>query len=367
MIAARRARIAQLGLLGRGAVVLGAQVVEGPLDPREQALVLGELQEQPRRRSPADRGDGLAPRGSRPRRLTPSRHTSELPRRHPVGRGRRSSRCAAAGRIFVPMGFAGGRMAPVLDATQHPERRTDLDWLRVIAVLIVLFFHTGMMFVPWSWHVKSPERSLVLEIVMLWLHVWRMPLLLFVSGAGTFLALRHRSALRVPGRAAPQAARPARLRLLRDRATPDLHGADRSVPLVLGVLSDSVRAHPLPQGRQLLVPPPLVRAVPARLLRRAPALAALAAEPARRFVLRPAGAHRRAPLRNPRLASPPGRLAASPRPVVAGRDARADGRSTPPWCGTASSSWPGILVARDPRLWDAVRRERRRNLAVSRP
>jgi glucans biosynthesis protein C len=77
----------------------------------------------------------------------------------------------------------------------HPERRTDLDWLRVIAVLIVLFFHAGMMFVPWSWHVKSPERSVVLEFVMLWLHVWRMPLLLFVSGAGTYLALRRRSAL----------------------------------------------------------------------------------------------------------------------------------------------------------------------------
>lgn len=83
----------------------------------------------------------------------------------------------------------------MLTTATHPERRTDLDWLRVIAVLIVLFFHTGMMFVPWSWHVKSTERSLVLEIVMAWLHVWRMPLLLFVSGAGSFLALRRRSPL----------------------------------------------------------------------------------------------------------------------------------------------------------------------------
>jgi peptidoglycan/LPS O-acetylase OafA/YrhL len=83
----------------------------------------------------------------------------------------------------------------MLTPAPHPERRTDLDWLRVIAVLIVLFFHTGMMFVSWSWHVKSAERSLVLEIVMSWLHAWRMPLLLFVSGAGTFLALRRRSPL----------------------------------------------------------------------------------------------------------------------------------------------------------------------------
>ena len=81
----------------------------------------------------------------------------------------------------------------MLDATPRPERRPDLDWLRVIAVLLVLFFHTGMMFVSWPWHVKSPVRSQMLEIVMGWMHVWRMPLLLFVSGAGTFLALRHRS------------------------------------------------------------------------------------------------------------------------------------------------------------------------------
>jgi peptidoglycan/LPS O-acetylase OafA/YrhL len=81
----------------------------------------------------------------------------------------------------------------VIDAPSHPERRPDLDWLRAGAVLLVLFFHTGMMFVSWPWVVKSPVRSQVLELVMGWLHVWRMPLLLFVSGAGTFLAMRRRS------------------------------------------------------------------------------------------------------------------------------------------------------------------------------
>jgi hypothetical protein len=34
------------------------------------------------------------------------------------------------------MSGVGGRMAPVLDATPPPERRPDLDWLRVIAVLL---------------------------------------------------------------------------------------------------------------------------------------------------------------------------------------------------------------------------------------
>ena len=28
-----------------------------------------------------------------------------------------------------------------------------LDWLRVIAIFVLLFFHTGMIFVGWGWHI----------------------------------------------------------------------------------------------------------------------------------------------------------------------------------------------------------------------
>ncbi len=72
-------------------------------------------------------------------------------------------------------------------------RRYDLDWLRVIAILILLFYHTGMIYVSWGWHIKSTEHSQPMEEVMRWLHRWRMPLLFFISGAGTFFALRKRS------------------------------------------------------------------------------------------------------------------------------------------------------------------------------
>ncbi|HEY5610894.1 MAG TPA: acyltransferase family protein [Thermoanaerobaculia bacterium] len=68
-------------------------------------------------------------------------------------------------------------------------RKFELDWLRVIAILILLGYHTGMIFVSWGWHIQSDETSRVLETVMAWFHYWRMPLLLFISGAGTFLAL----------------------------------------------------------------------------------------------------------------------------------------------------------------------------------
>ncbi|WP_232073913.1 acyltransferase family protein [Spirosoma aureum] len=72
-------------------------------------------------------------------------------------------------------------------------RRYDLDWLRVIAILTLLFYHTGMIYVSWGWHVQSKATSPEFELVMRWLHRWRMPLLFFISGAGTYFALRKRS------------------------------------------------------------------------------------------------------------------------------------------------------------------------------
>ena len=72
-------------------------------------------------------------------------------------------------------------------------RRYDLDWLRVIAILLVLLFHVGMFFVNWDWHVKNNETSRAFGFVMVWLHYWRMPLLLFISGAGTIFASSRRN------------------------------------------------------------------------------------------------------------------------------------------------------------------------------
>jgi glucans biosynthesis protein C len=77
--------------------------------------------------------------------------------------------------------------------TLTTDRRYDLDWLRFIAIIILLFFHTGMLFNPWDWHVKNSEQSESFRYWMIWLHFWRMPLLLFISGAGTYLALSKRT------------------------------------------------------------------------------------------------------------------------------------------------------------------------------
>jgi len=64
-----------------------------------------------------------------------------------------------------------------------PDRRYDLDWLRVIAFGLLIFFHTGMVYVEnWDFHIKSQYLSSFLENVMLIVEPWRMPLLWFISG-----------------------------------------------------------------------------------------------------------------------------------------------------------------------------------------
>ncbi|UFH57416.1 acyltransferase family protein [Spirosoma sp. KNUC1025] len=83
--------------------------------------------------------------------------------------------------------------APDSSQPTHAARRYDLDWLRIIAILTLLFYHTGMIYVSWNWHIKSAEHSLPMETIMRWLHRWRMPLLFFISGAGTYFALRKRT------------------------------------------------------------------------------------------------------------------------------------------------------------------------------
>jgi glucan biosynthesis protein C len=49
---------------------------------------------------------------------------------------------------------------------QHASRRHDLDWLRVIAFALLIFYHVGMFYVTWDWHVKSAHASPLLEPVM---------------------------------------------------------------------------------------------------------------------------------------------------------------------------------------------------------
>lgn len=79
------------------------------------------------------------------------------------------------------------------ESKSKKERKYFIDWLRIVLIISVFFFHVGMIFRPEKWHVNSVESFAFLDPIMWWLHLWRMPLLFLVSGIGTYYAIGHRS------------------------------------------------------------------------------------------------------------------------------------------------------------------------------
>lgn len=57
-----------------------------------------------------------------------------------------------------------------------------MDWLRIGAFALLIFYHIGMVFVPWNFHVKTAHPIDGLQIPMQALNAWRLPLLFVVSG-----------------------------------------------------------------------------------------------------------------------------------------------------------------------------------------
>ena len=64
----------------------------------------------------------------------------------------------------------------------YDTRRYDLDWLRIIAFGLLIFYHVGMFYVTWGWHVKSVYSSPLGEPLMSIVNPWRLALLFFISG-----------------------------------------------------------------------------------------------------------------------------------------------------------------------------------------
>lgn len=75
------------------------------------------------------------------------------------------------------------------------QRRFDIDWLRVIAIGLLLIYHISIGFQPWGVFIRFIQSSESLEwiwVPMAMLNVWRIPLLFFVSGMGVFFAIQRR-------------------------------------------------------------------------------------------------------------------------------------------------------------------------------
>jgi glucan biosynthesis protein C len=65
------------------------------------------------------------------------------------------------------------------------ERRFDLDWVRILAFMLLIGYHVGMYYVTWDWHVKSVHASSAIEPLMQLTSPWRLCLLFLVSGVAT--------------------------------------------------------------------------------------------------------------------------------------------------------------------------------------
>lgn len=77
---------------------------------------------------------------------------------------------------------------------QASLRRYDIDWLRVIAFGLLIFFHISIFFSPWGWFLKNNVINYTINYPMMFLSQWRMPLLFMISGAGVYWSLGKRSA-----------------------------------------------------------------------------------------------------------------------------------------------------------------------------
>ena len=76
--------------------------------------------------------------------------------------------------------------------TDHAEltRRHDVDWLRVLGMMVVFLFHNARFFDTGDWHVKSQRTSEAVSFITLIVTVqWMMPLFFILSGIGAYHAL----------------------------------------------------------------------------------------------------------------------------------------------------------------------------------
>lgn len=75
-------------------------------------------------------------------------------------------------------------------------RRHDVDWLRTIALGLLIIYHASISFQPWAAFIGFPQNSETLEemwIFMGLLNVWRIPILFVISGMGVRFAMERRN------------------------------------------------------------------------------------------------------------------------------------------------------------------------------
>lgn len=76
------------------------------------------------------------------------------------------------------------------------DRCYYLDWLRVIAMLLVFCYHIGRVFDVPDWQIKNPQGSNGITVFTSFVIQWLMPLFFVLAGASSYLALREKPKMR---------------------------------------------------------------------------------------------------------------------------------------------------------------------------
>ena len=75
------------------------------------------------------------------------------------------------------------------------SRRHDIDWLRVLATLLLFVFHTAMAFNPAPFfHIRNAELSFAMLVVCGFVSLWHMPLFFLLAGWSLHRSVAERGA-----------------------------------------------------------------------------------------------------------------------------------------------------------------------------
>lgn len=72
---------------------------------------------------------------------------------------------------------------------KNNERHYFLDWLRIIAFLILIVFHTAKYYAPLPWHIQTAEPIAAILPYMMLTGPWRLALLFLISGVASAFIL----------------------------------------------------------------------------------------------------------------------------------------------------------------------------------
>jgi hypothetical protein len=72
------------------------------------------------------------------------------------------------------------------------ERLNWIDWLKVLVVVGAFLFHAAQPFVATTWLINDTEKSLPLSVASGFGYLFGMPLMFFLAGAATWLAVERR-------------------------------------------------------------------------------------------------------------------------------------------------------------------------------